>query len=403
MEKKKVFIMMTSMHIGGAERALIGILNSFDYTKYEVDLFLLQHTGEFMDMIPKEVNLLPENPKYRAVVAPFKAVMKQGHVLIALARAYGKYKSKRFLSKQSLQKENLVIYEYPYKYSTKYLPPINPEVTYDLAVSFILPHYFVTHKVKAKKKIAWIHTDYSSYIVDVQSELNMWSAYDHIMAISEQAEEAFVQRFPPLQNKLIVMENILSADFIRKQSEEQDVSDEIKQEDNVVSLLSVGRFCYAKNFISIPKKCKYLIDQGINVKWYLIGFGSEETAIKDEIQAQNMEDHVIILGKKENPYPYMKACDFFVLPSHFEGKAIVVREAQILGKPVVITDFPTAKCQLKDGFDGIIVPGDDKQCAHEMYKLITDQKKSEQLSRNCLASAFGNEEEIEKLYELMQN
>lgn len=119
-----------------------------------------------------------------------------------------------------------------------------------------------------------------------------------------------------------------------------------------IKLLSIGRFCTAKNFDNIPNICHRLCEKGLDVYWYIIGFGSEEGLIKRKIKENRMEERVILLGKKDNPYPYIKHCDLYVQPSRFEGKCVSVREAQMLGKPVVITDYPTAKSQLKNGIDG---------------------------------------------------
>ena len=82
-------------------------------------------------------------------------------------------------------------------------------------------------------------------------------------------------------------------------------------------------------------------------KWYIIGFGPEEELIRQRIAEYKMESHVILLGKKENPYPYIKTCDIYIQPSRYEGKSVSVREAQILCKLVIITDYPTSNSQIK--------------------------------------------------------
>ena len=115
-----------------------------------------------------------------------------------------------------------------------------------------------------------------------------------------------------------------------------------------------------------------------------------------------MEEKVIILGKKENPYPYMKACDLYVQPSRFEGKAVTVREAQMLGKPVVITNFESAKSQVEDGVDGIIVPMDVESCAKEIVRVLQDKKLCERLSETCRNRDYSNGGEIDKIYRLMK-
>ena len=115
-----------------------------------------------------------------------------------------------------------------------------------------------------------------------------------------------------------------------------------------------------------------------------------------------MEDRVIILGKKENPYPYIKACDLYVQPSRYEGKAVTVREAQMLCKPVVITRYATSASQLEDGVDGVIVPMDNEGCAKGIAAVIQDEKLRQHLIENTRNRDYSNAEEIEKIYQVME-
>jgi len=402
MAMKKILIASDAMEIGGAETALLGLLNSFDYSKYSVDLFLNRHKGEFMPLIPREINILPEKKEYAALAAPIAGVIKTGRISQAYGRAVGKFKARRYCAKNNIGGAGAVYLEYSHKYTVKFMPEINPEVKYDLAVSFMTPHYFVARKARADKKIAWIHTDYSYINVDAASELKMWSAYDNIISISEGVTKSFLSKFPTLGPKIILIENIISPELINRRSERSKAADDMPAEEGVVRLLSVGRFSDAKNFDNIPFICKIIRENGINVKWYLIGYGGDEGLIRRKIKEAGAEDYVIILGKKENPYPYIKACDIYVQPSRYEGKAVTVRETQILAKPVVITDFPTAKSQLNDGFDGIIVPLDNIKCAEGIIGLIKDKKKQEELINNCKRTNYDNKNEIEKLYALIE-
>ena len=114
-----------------------------------------------------------------------------------------------------------------------------------------------------------------------------------------------------------------------------------------------------------------------------------------------MSDNVILLGKKENPYPYIKACDIYVQPSRYEGKSITVREAQILCKPVIVTNYPTASSQVQDGVDGIIVPMDVDACAKEMTAFMRDKEKQAEIVEYLQTHDYGNENEIEKIYQLV--
>ena len=79
------------------------------------------------------------------------------------------------------------------------------------------------------------------------------------------------------------------------------------------------------------------MQQSIDVCWYVVGYGGDELLIRKAIAETGMEKHFVLVGKQINPYPYIKACDIYVQPSRYEGKAVTVREAQILGKSVAIT------------------------------------------------------------------
>ncbi len=190
--------------------------------------------------------------------------------------------------------------------------------------------------------------------------------------------------------------------FIKEKSNEKITDDKFEINNDQIKLVSIGRFTDAKNFDNVPQICKYILEKGIDVKWYIIGFGGDEALIKQKIKEFDMEQHVIILGKKENPYPYIKACDIYVQPSRYEGKAVAVREAQILNKPVVITNFETSKSQLTDGFDGVIVPMDNEGCAEGICNLIKDKELQQRLIENTKITDYTNKQELEKIYVLLE-
>ena len=173
--------------------------------------------------------------------------------------------------------------------------------------------------------------------------------------------------------------------------------------DGSIRLLSVGRFCTAKNFDNVPDICRRLREKGHNVRWYLIGFGGDEALIRQKIPDAGMQDHVIILGKKENPYPYIAACDLYVQPSRYEGKCVSVLEAQILHKPVVITNYATSGSQLRDGYDGVVVPMDNESCAEGIAAVLNDRALQQRLMDNTRKNDYTNSGEIEKIYRLMES
>lgn len=393
---KNLLIISHAMEIGGAERALLGLLYSIDYTKYKVDLFLCRHEGELLKEIPKEVNLLDTNQS-RYLAVSMKSLLKEKAFKMLYGRLKAKVLSKNIVKNLGLKPDNQVELTYSHKYTYRYLDFINLNKEYDLAISFLTPHYICINKCNAKKKIAWIHTDYSTIDIDVKTELDMWNKFDYIASISDQCSKAFLEKFPTLKDKIIRIDNIVTKEMLEKQSNEN--IDEMK--DDCIRLLSVGRFSYAKNFDNVPEICSEVLKSGINIKWYLIGFGGDEQLIKDKIKEYNMQEHVIILGKRSNPYPYIKACDIYVQPSRYEGKAVTVREAQILHKPVIITKFPTSSSQLVDGVDGVVVPMDNKECAKGIVEFINNKELQSNIINNLENRYYSNSNEVEKLYKLI--
>lgn len=396
---KKLLIVSHAMEIGGAERALLGLLENIDTTRYQVDLFLLRHEGELLPLLPPQIRLLPELPQYATLAHPVKSNLKNGHFCIAAARLNGKLKARRFEKKHGYHESGVAL-DYSHKYTKRFMPPIAPDVEYDLAISFLTPHYFVAEKVRAKKRIAWIHTDYSYVQIDRDSELKMWSRYDYIASISDDVTTGFVNTFPELREKIVLIENILPRTLIEKQAVEP-IENELEVTGDQLAVLSAGRFSYQKNFENIPDICRRICAKGCDIKWFIMGYGAGEDAIRKAIIAAGMQEHVIIIGKKENPYPYIKACDVYIQPSRYEGKCVAVREAQLLQRPVVITAYPTAGSQLENGVDGIVVPLDNEGCAEGIAALLRDPQKIRQISEACASRDYTNSDEIKKLYAII--
>lgn len=367
------------LELGGAERSLIGLLRALDYSKVQVDLFVYRHRGELMKEIPQEVNLLPEIPEYAQIERPLKDVLKDGYLRLFLARIKAKWQFAKY-KKQNHPKDGNAIFSYVAKNVTPLLPPINPDKEYDLAVSFLTPHDIVLEKVHARKKACWVHTDYTKVDVNAEIELPVWSQYDHIAAVSESAAEAFIKRFPSLREKVEVVPNIIDAQYVLEQIHAFNVAKEMPQEDGTTRLLSVGRFTEAKNFDNVPDICRRILDAGIPVRWYLIGYGGDEALIRQRIAETGMEKNVILLGKKDNPYPYMHACDVYVQPSRYEGCPVTTQEAQTLGKPVIATAFPTVKSAIQDGVNGVIVPLDNDGCAQGIIRVLRDLDLQKRIS-----------------------
>jgi len=167
-----------------------------------------------------------------------------------------------------------------------------------------------------------------------------------------------------------------------------------------INILSVGRFSEAKNYDNVPDICRRIREKGIDAYWYIIGYG-DDRLIRQRIREARMEHYVSLLGKRTNPYPYIKACDIYAQPSRYEGKAVTVREAQMLCKPVVVTDYTTAQSQVRHGIDGVIVPMDNEGCAQAMVDLIKNPQLRMEMIDYQNHHDYGNISEIHKIDKLL--
>ena len=146
--KKRILVVSHALELGGAERSLIGLLDMIDPGKYDVDLFLLRQEGELLPEIPAYVRLLPEIPAYTVLARPMQDTLREGHILLTGARMMGKLAAGRCNQKHNYA-DSAIALEYSHKFTCPLMPKIQPDVEYDLAISFLTPHYFVARKVSA--------------------------------------------------------------------------------------------------------------------------------------------------------------------------------------------------------------------------------------------------------------
>lgn len=400
--KKRIFISIYYLHLGGAETSLIGLLNALDTGKYDVDLFVFHHVGEMMQYIPKGVNLLPEEPMYAHMDGGIMQCVKDGYWKMAYKRIVAQKKFGRYAKEHNLT-DNAGVYTYIAKEVCPILPSLEKYGEYDLAISYIIPHQIVLEKVRAKKKICWLHTDYTKIGVDPEAELKVWNRYEHISSISSDVTKSFLKIFPSLETKIIEIENIMPKVLIEQNAHESSMVPEFQSSignTKELTLLSVGRICEAKNYDNIPYMAAELKKLGLKFIWYIVGPG-DHSAIDALSKELGVDDVVTFLGPSSNPYPYIKACDIYVHPSRYEGKSIVVREAQILCKPVIITNYPTANSQISDGVDGVICELDNKKIAQAIYQLAMNKEKKNSLISYLHEHDYAGINEVNKIYKLI--
>lgn len=345
--KKRLLFVIPNFAIGGITSSLRALLSALDYSKVDVDIFCRQKTGPLKEGFT-QVRILPENIWLSAGIEEGGLLKKLSFSIfkgirvglrsigIDMNRVYGKIGGHHFKTDE-----------------------------YDAVISFHEGLSPIVCYYPAKKRIAWIHSDYIRHRAMVgRNEEKQYNLYDKIVCVSEFARSVFANTYPSLSDRVIAIHNIIPVEQIRlKAKEDADNLDERFLTD-AFTIVSVGRLDPVKQFDLIPFIASSIKEKTvIPFKWYIIGgargYGDVDTFMSNAIRENNVEAEVILLGEKKNVYPYVEKADLYVCTSESESFPLAVNEAKALGIPVVSNTFPSVKESLVDGVDGCIVSIDE--------------------------------------------
>ncbi len=395
--KKSLLFVIPSLSAGGGEKSLINLLSQINFNLYDVDLFLFSPTGTFLNTLPEQVNLvqLPSNYKVftRSLPHSLKGFIKQGKLNLAYSRLLFT------LTNRSMKSTDLSE-QYTWKYQRKAMDTM--EKVYDVAIGYLEKSsiYFVVDKVQSKKKIGWIHTNYGNSEMDPEFDKPYFEQLNELITVSEECSNSLYHFFPHLRPRIHIIHNIVSPATINQLAEGEHDAD-WDGEGNVTTILTVARLSHEKGIDLAVKACARLRDKGHSVKWYVLGEGNERAKLEQLIASHALQAEFKLLGVKANPYPYIRKADIYVQPSRYEGKSIAIDEAKILNKPIVVTNFETARDQITDGHSGLIVNMSAEGLALGIERLLHNRRLRERLIQHLSEEQLGSEEEIHKLYALM--
>lgn len=386
---KKILFVIPTLRDGGAERSLVNLLTELPPEKYDIDLLLFKMQGTFLSQIPQNVHIIKQPPILKKLYGSVKEVG-----IYMPVKVFGNVISK--ILKNGMGEQKAFLWEYFYK---KVIDGIDKE--YDVAVGYLGGEstYYIVDKVKAKRKIHWVHNDYRTSGMPKKYDLKLFPRVDAIVTISDECLEILKEEFPIFKDKMICIENITSSVVINNRATEFKPKEYIGVE-NV--LLSVGRLSEQKGFDMAISAASKLKKQQINFKWFIIGSGPLESKLKNQIKKEKVEDYVVLIGTKENPYPYIKNCDLFVQPSRYEGKSVVIDEAKILAKPIVATAYPTVRDQIRNANEGVIVELSVDGIYKGLKEMVFDKTKQKEISNYLENHEYGNQTEIKKYIKLIE-
>ncbi len=386
--KKKILFIISNMESGGVSKSMSSLLNVIDTTKYEVDCFITSPTGIFMDTIPASVKILTDKKTTLAFSSFPSNIVKlvtHGFWMTACLRVVAACLM-------------LINKGYGGWVLSKILPEIPTK--YDLAVDYNGQHqlYYLIDTIHAKKKVTFFHSDYAKWSHYLSMDRKYMPKADFIYTISNQCVISLKKYFPNQSTKIALFENISAAETIVRMST-------VPVEDNLnpsfVKLLTIGHVSEAKGSDLAIKAARILQNNGLQFKWYFIGKKSDNPLFSKLIKENTLENSIVLMGLKSNPYPYIKQADVIVHPSLFEGKSIALDEAKILCKPIVVTNFSTVHDQFTDRDNASICNMTAEDVAKSILELLENESLRNKYIANLKVNQKDNTAEIEKLYKFL--
>ena len=366
---KKIVFGITSLGIGGAERVLVDIANKLQ-EKYDITIFTLYGNGAFENQLNKNVKIIKLYNNSYEEMSKFKKKIIPIYILKSGKSLYKKYIDGNF----------------------------------DIEIAFLEGPITRLFKFgKADKKIAWIHNDISKVFgegfkakLKLKIDKKIYSKYNKLIFVSNDNKESFNKLYQDnnLKEKEEVIYNYIDKSRIIEKSNIEVGQEYIDK--NEPSIITVARLVKQKAIDRLINVHKRLIDEGIIHKIYVIGDGPERENLEKQIKELNVIDTFKLMGQRENPYPYIKKADYFALLSEFEGYGMVIDEAKILNKNIIITN--TAAKEAVNGYSKKIILENTENAIFEGLKQVL--QKNVIFEENKIE--YDNEfliQKIEKLFE----
>ena len=336
--KKRILFVVTYLDTGGISRALQNFLNCYDTSLYGVDVFAMAHQGVYQGNL-KNCVLLPPDRMINAAIGRYehqRGITKVESLVCKIIDKVSGYRFHNYLLRKAGKK-------------------LVEKAQYDAVIGFSegLPTLFVS-MMKHPNRIGWIHCDYANYLKVGSGKLeqDIYESLQSVVCVSEFTRETFIKIYPSLSDRTYAIYNILDDKMMRSKSSEP--IDE-PFDDSCFNIVSIGRIDPVKRLSIVPELACKITDAGCKIRWYVIGpkgTDGELQLLLENRSKYQMEEVVLLLGEKANPYPYIAQADLLVNTSISEACPYVINEAKILGTPVVCTDFGSAKEFVDNGRNG---------------------------------------------------
>ena len=358
MEKRKVFIAIHQLNLGGAQKALISALNAIDYSENEVTLYVRKDRLDLLPLVNRNVSKIIINKDhtryYRKPYAVLLYIKIKINDILKRSNESNDEKLKKYIVNKQIEFEKRHYFSY--------------DTSYDVAISYIQGYTAksVTENIKAKRRVMFYHDSTDSLH---EFHCDVMKHFERIYCVSKGAQKAVQGLYPQFAERIEYLENYVDAENVRRKANEF-IPD---YPNNKLILCSCGRITPVKGFDLAVGAAEILMQGGLDFKWFFVGDGVDRTKIESLISEKQLDDYIEITGLQDNPYPYIQNCDVYVQPSYEEAYGLTIIEAQILGKTVVSTSTIGGQSIIHDGENGVISDINAESIAQKINLIYQDK------------------------------
>ena len=381
--KKNILFVVDNLKMGGVTKVLINMLKSLDNSDYNINLLVLHYYKDMLIDLPDNIKIIKGSKYFHIVDQNLKSLLVNKDIKNIFRKCCFSFNIKTNIIKRKIKKDRLK----------------NIKKQYDVEIAFGdgFPYLYTSYG-NSIKKIAWMHSDvavrdYSArYYKNIKNAL---SKMDLFIAVSDKVATSYKNRYNIATVEVIP--NIIDDYEIIKKSK---LAPEVSFDKNQLNFISVGRLDYSKNYLMLLNVAKHLIDDGYKFKVYIVGDGEENVTLQKAIINLKMEKHFILLGRKDNPYPYVKNSDLFLLSSRYEGLPTVIIEALILHIPCISTEVAGIYEILNNSF-GVITKNTENDFYLNLKHLLDNPQKIIEMKENLSNYKYNNNIIIDKIKNIL--
>ncbi len=387
--QKKIIFVMRNLEVGGIETSFVKLVNMLPL--YDITLLITHSDKSMLSQIKRKINVIYSPvTDYGLFSRALKSIVRfkdiKSSICYIILRLLQFIINRPFMAREFVLKNAVDLKEV---YDTA--------IVYDGGMRNTT--LLTVNHINARKKIMWVHEEYK---IQDRKKLRIYLKYflkfDKIFCVSRFARNSFTGVFPELYPKTEILYNLINKETIEKCY----VPQENVFNFNGIKILSVGRLHPLKGQMLLPYVADKLKKNGYIFKWYLVGDGPSRPELEELINKYGLEEELILLGNKINPYPYFHDCDFYVQPSFTEGFCITLLEAMCFNKPIVTTDFLTAREFVEHNETGLIVDCNSESIYRGIKELMDSEEKAAGLIKNLKQMDIDTYREINKLVKVIE-